>query len=145
MSEDEHRSRWAGTARTAVAGTVLGAVGGAVTGTSTLLGDAAFSTGAAALFGGGFGAVLGALFGAGSGAVGGCLAVHLARRHALLARVVLALCTGVLIGVAARWSLPPGTHLLQRGVLAGGVAAAAAWLSAPWCCRPLRLPTSSAS
>ena len=145
MTEDEHRRRWAGTSRTAAVGTVLGAVGGAVVGTSTLLGDAAFSTGAAAVFGGGFGAVLGAVFGVGSGAVGGCLAVHLARRHALFARVVLALCTGVLIGVAARWSLPPGTHLLERSALAAGVAAAAAWVSAPWCWRPLRLPTSSAS
>ncbi|WP_432510040.1 hypothetical protein [Kineococcus sp. SYSU DK001] len=140
MTADEYRRRWAGTVRTTIVGTVLGAVGGAVSGTSALLGGEGFSTGAAAFYGGGFGALLGAVLGVVSGAVGGCLAVHLVHRHAVLARAVPALCSGVLIGVATAWSSSPGTHLLGWAVLAGAVASAAAWVSSPWCLRPLRQP-----
>lgn len=138
MTEDEHRRRWAATTRTATAGAVIGAIGGAVAGTSALLSDAAFSTGAAIAFGGGFGAVLGTLFGVGTGAVGGCLAVHLFRRHVRLARTLLAVCSGVLIAVATAWSLGPGMNPLRWIVLAGLVASTAAWLCAPWCLGPLR-------
>ncbi|WP_432540684.1 hypothetical protein [Kineococcus sp. SYSU DK002] len=140
MSPEERRRRWAGTARTAAAGTVLGAAGGAVTGTWTLLGDEGFSTGAAVFFGTGLGALVGAVLGVFSGAVAGCLAVHLAPRHALLARVAPALCCGVLIGLAAAGGLPPGAHRPGWAAVAGGVAAAAAWSCTPWCLRSRPLP-----
>ncbi|WP_380161893.1 hypothetical protein [Kineococcus sp. R86509] len=138
MTKDEYRRRWAGTARTATAGALIGAIGGAVAGTSSLLSDDGFSTGAALFFGGGFGAAFGALFGVGTGAVGGCLAVHVVRRHVLLARTLLAVCSGVLIALATAWSLGPEMGRLGWIVLAGVVASTAAWLCAPWCLRPLR-------
>ncbi|GAA0314807.1 hypothetical protein [Kineococcus aurantiacus] len=138
MTKDEYRRRWAGIARTATVGALVGAVGGAIVGASSLLGDEGFSTGASLIFGGGFGAVLGALFGVGTGAVGGCLAVHVVRRHAGLARVLLTLSSGVLIALATVWSLGPDAAQLGWVVLAAAVASTAAWFCAPWCLRPLR-------
>ncbi|NAZ74327.1 hypothetical protein GTQ99_02660 [Kineococcus sp. T13] len=144
MTKDENRRRWAGTARTATAGALVGAIGGAVAGTTSLLGDGGFSTGAAVVFGGGFGAVFGALFGVATGAVGGCLAVHVVRRRIRLARTLLAVCSGVLIALATAWSLGPEVDQLGWIVLAGAIASTAAWLCAPWCLRPLRAADSPA-
>ncbi len=64
--------------------------------------------------------------------------MHVVRRHVLLARTVLTLCCALLIALAADWSLPPGPVHLVGTVLAGAVAAVAAWVSAPWCFRPLQ-------
>jgi len=142
MDKDERAGRWAGTRRTALAGTLLGIAGGAVTGALALLGDDELSTGSelalGVFYGAPLGALLGAAFGLVSGTVGGCLAVHLVRQHVVLARAVLAVCCGALIAAAAAWSLPPGSVHLVGTVLATAAAMAAAWGSAPWCFRPLR-------
>ncbi len=136
----ERARRWTGTARTATAGALLGAVGGAVTGALALLGDELISTGGALaigiVYGIPFGALFGAAFGVFSGAAGGCLAMHVVRRHALLARVLLAVSSGAFIAAAAAWRLPGPIQVLGT-VLAGSIATAAAWASAPWCFRPL--------
>lgn len=142
IQKSERGRRWSSTGRTVAAGVCLGAAGGAIMGALSLLGDDILSTGSAlalgVTYGVPFGALLGAAFGLVSGAVGGCLAMHVVRRHALLARMVLTLCCALLIALAPHWSLPPGPVHLVGTVLAGAVAAAAAWLSAPWCFRPLQ-------
>ncbi|NIZ90285.1 hypothetical protein [Kineococcus rubinsiae] len=142
MDRHGRAQRWAGTRRTALAGTLLGTVGGAVTGALALVGDPELSTGSELALGVFYGAPFGALFGAASGlvsgTVGGCLAVHLVREHVVLARAVLAVCCGALIAAASAWSLPPGPVHLVGTVLATAAAVAAAWLSASWCFRPLR-------
>jgi hypothetical protein len=148
IQKAERGRRWSSTGRTAAAGTGLGAAGGAITGALSLLGDDALSTGSALAFGVFYGVPFGALLGTASGlvsgAVGGCLAMHVVRRHAVLARAVLTLWCALSIAVAAAWSLPPGPVHLVGTVLAGAVAAAAAWVRAPWCFRPLREAGGSA-
>ena len=138
MTRNEHRRRWVGTARTTAAGALIGAAGGAVAGTSSLLGREGFSPGASLVFGGGFGAAFGVFLGLVTGAVGGCLAVHVVRRHPRLARTLLTVCSGVLIALATTRSLGPETGQLGWIILAGAVASTAAWLCTPWCLRPLR-------
>ncbi|WP_432510964.1 hypothetical protein [Kineococcus sp. SYSU DK001] len=148
LSREEHLQRWRSTGRTALAGAALGSAGGAVTGALALLGDEVWGPAEAltvgVIDGAPFGAVLGAAFGVVSGALGGCLAMHVVRRHSLLARMLLALCCAVLIATAAAWSLPEPTRTVGT-LLAAAAAAAVSWVSAPWCFRPLRDAVNPAS
>ena len=142
IAKNDRRQRWVSTARTALAGAVLGSTGGAITGALSLLGDEVWTLGESLaiglVYGAPFGALLGAAFGVVSGAVGGCLAMHVVRRHGVLARALLAVCCVVLIAAAAAWTLPPGLTRAVGTVLAAAAAGVAAWLAAPWCFRPLR-------